>query len=454
MNPHPALVAIRDAIRGTSFENDLWLVGGAVRDDLLGIPHENDFDLVTRGSAAELAQLLFKRGLSPIPPVTYERFGTAMLRIHETNIEFVTARKESYVDDSRKPEVRPATIEEDAARRDFTVNALLRSIATNELLDPLGNGLTDLRARVLRTPLDPVETFHDDPLRMLRAVRFRWKLGFTPAPGLYDAIKESHLRLGIVSFERIRDELVKMLLHPTAADALQDVMDLGLFEMIAPEFLPMVGCEQGKWHHLDVWDHTRLVVRSAGPGDLVLTLAALFHDVGKPPTRTVDDKGDTRFFSHEIVGAQMTEQVLQRWKFSNAEIAKVVALVRAHMRLGSFDQFTPSAARRLLRDLGDQTARLLALVEADAASLKPGVKVFDAAPIRQRLAEIATATPRETLQSPLSGEAIMAETGLPPGAEVGELKRRLTEEVLEGRLRPDDAEEARKWLRRWRLEEG
>jgi poly(A) polymerase len=435
---HPALQKIRRAIRGTAYEDDLWVVGGAVRDELLGIAHENDFDLVTRGSAAELAHLLFEKGLSKLPPVTYERFGTAMVRIGGTNVELVTARRESYHDDSRKPIVEGASIEEDAARRDFTVNTLMRSVSNGQLLDPLGTGLRDLHEGVLRTPLDPHLTFHDDPLRMLRAIRFRWKLGFDPAPGLFEAIRESRDRLRIVSSERIRDELVKMLLVPSAADALDDLMGLGLIPVFAPEMVPMVGCEQGKWHHLDVWNHTLLVVRNVGSGNLNLTLAALLHDIGKPQTRTVDDNGDTRFFSHEVVGSEISRVLLRRLKFSNDQVEEVARLVRNHMRLGSFSQFTPSAARRLLRDMGDQTDELLTLVQADAESLKPGVKVFDAEPIRARLDDVRRATPIAKLQSPLTGQEIMQILSLKPGPEIGRLKSILTEMVLEGTLQPDD----------------
>jgi len=444
---HPALAVIRDATAGTPFEGDLWLVGGAVRDEMLGLEHKNDFDLVTRGSSAELAHLLFDKGISSITPVTYERFGTAMVHVRDVNIELVTARRESYDEHSRKPNVEAATYEEDALRRDFTVNTLMRSIHSWELRDPLGLGLRDLEARVLRTPQDPLVTFHDDPLRMLRAVRFRWKLWFEPTTGLYDSIRESRERLRIISFERIRDEIVKMLRHSTAPDAFQDLMQLGLIEIIAPEMLPMAGCEQGKYHHLDVWDHTMLVLRGAGNDDLILSLAALFHDVGKPPTRTVDAEGNTRFFSHEAVGADLTREILRRWKFPERDINQVVALVKNHMRLGSAPTFTPTAARRVLRDLGDQTDRLLDLVEADTRALRPGVRVMELDAIRQRLFEVQLATPRDALQSPLSGEEIMNLVGVSSGPEVGRLKSMLTERVLEGTLAPKDKEAAARILK-------
>jgi len=447
---HPALDAIRTATLGTSFEGDLFLVGGAVRDELLGLPPRADFDLVTRGSSGELGQLLFLRGISTIPPVTYERFGTAMVHVADIDIEIVTARRESYDEGSRKPHVEPASYEEDARRRDFTVNTLMRNLHSGVLSDPLGVGLADLKAQVLRTPLDPVATFHDDPLRMMRAVRFRWQLGFEPASGLYEAIRETRDRLKIISFERIRDELLKMLARPTGPDALDDLRKLGLTEIFAPEFDAMVGVEQGNYHHLDVWDHTLLVIRNIWRIEEAPTstdvLGALFHDIGKPPTRIKDEQGRTRFFGHEDVGAKMTREILRRWKFSEREIEPVVKLVRHHMRLGSSPVFTKPAARRLIRDLGDQVEPLLTLVEADASSLRPGVRALDLAPIRAQIAAVSQETPRETLESPLSGEEIMAVLGIGPGREVGKWKQFLTEKVLEGELQPGDKEAARALL--------
>ena len=440
-----ALDSIRQAVRGTPYADDLYLVGGAVRDGLLGLPPQTDVDLVTTLPVEPLVDLL--RPVSSIAPVVYERFGTAMLRVEATSVELVRARRESYEGGSRKPQVEPATLRDDALRRDFTANAMLRRLLDGELLDPTGRGLDDLRAGILRTPLDPAETFRDDPLRMFRAVRFRWRLGFAPAPGLEDAIRAEAGRLSIVSEERVRDELRKVIAHPTAADAFADLMRLGLLDRIAPELRPMIGCAQGDWHHLDVWDHSLLVLRGVAPrGDETLSLAALLHDVGKPGTRSVDGEGHIRFFGHEEVGARLAEGLLRRLRFSTKEIEPIIRLVRNHMRLGTFDEFSPAAARRLLRDLGDDVERLLRLVDADASALAPGVRKLDLNPIRARLAEVRAATPKETLVSPLTGEEIMALTGLPAGPEVGRLKARLVEAVLDGRLAPGDREGARRIL--------
>ena len=438
---HPVLTRIHRAIEGTSFDGDVFLVGGAVRDDLLGLAGSNDFDLVTRQSAPDLAKFLFEKEVSSIYPVIFERFGTAMIEVDGVKIELVTARKESYAKNSRKPVVQAGTYKDDALRRDFTVNSLMRSLSDWSLIDPLETGESDLVSKILRTPLDPVKTFDDDPLRMLRAVRFRWKFGLEPVRGLYDAIYMRRSRLKIISFERIRDELSKMLLHPTASEALDDLMRLGLFDIIAPEFKSMVKCEQGKYHHLDVWDHTRLVVKNlvnAGTSDFTLVLSGLFHDVGKPTTRTIDNAGNTRFFGHEALGADMTRQILHRWKVSADNTNRVCTLVKNHMRLGSAPVFSDSAARRLIKDLGTDLEGLLTLVDADANALKVGVRAFDIAEIRETINRVQLATPIEKLASPLSGEEIMKLTGLPPGKKVGDLKRMLDELILDGQLAPDD----------------
>lgn len=442
-----AVHRVAEATRGTEFENQLWLVGGVVRDELLGLPEPNDIDIVTTLSAPKLAEMLFDKGISKIAPVTYPRFGTALIQIDDTNVEFVTARKESYDPETRKPDVEPATLVEDARRRDFTVNALLKNVHDGSLLDPLERGLADMKECVLRTPLDPAATFHDDPLRMLRAVRFKWQLSFEPAPGLYEAIRAERGRLRIISFERIRDELFKMIARETAPDALQDLMDLGLIDIFAPELRAMVDVSQGSFHHLDVWSHSLLVLRNVGPGDFGLSLAALLHDVGKPPTRFIDEEGQIRFFGHEARGAEMTREILRRLKLPERDIDRVASLVKNHMRLGSSPEFTPSAARRLIRDLDGEVEPLLRLVEADAASLRPGVKKLDLSPVRARLTEVRTATPAQVLVSPLSGEEIMAELGLEAGPEVGRLKHMLTEKVLEGDLAPGDKEAAQRFLR-------
>ncbi len=443
---HPALESIRQVTAGSPFEGDLWLVGGAVRDTLLGRPQKDDFDLVTRGSSSELAQLLRERGISDIEPVVYERFGTALARVRGCDIEIVTARRESYSEDSRKPEVQAASYLEDAERRDFTLNTLRQNLHTGELSDILGTGLGDLHSGLLRTPLEPSATFRDDPLRMLRAVRFRWRFGLTPVPGLYEAVAATAERLSIISSERIRDELVKMLCDASAPSAMSDLMRLGLMGQFAPELIPMVGCEQGSYHHLDVWDHTLLVLEKVGPDDLILSLAALLHDVGKPPTRFVDADGNTRFFTHEEVGRGLAVDILRRLKFPEKLVFQVARLVKNHMRLGSSPVFSAAAGRRLLRDMEEDSDRLINLVDADSRSLRPGVKALNLDPIRDQLKAVSEATPVTSLRSPLSGQEIMQIAGICAGPEVGKLKAYLLEKVLDGDLQPDDREKAKEYL--------
>lgn len=445
---HPVLGKVAAALRGTAWESDLFLVGGAVRDALLGNVASDDFDLVTQGDAGALVQFLYEAGLADHYPVTYEQFGTAMLSIDGVAVEFITARAESYRGESRKPTVEPADYMQDALRRDFTVNSLRADLFTGEAVDTLGTGLPDMQNRLLRTPKDPRTTFAEDPLRMLRAVRFRWKLGFSPAPGLYEAIAEESHRLEIISAERIRDELNKILMLRSASLAFQDLMSLGLLDRMLPEFRTMIGVTQGHYHDADVWGHTLKVLdNSAVAGDsLVVRWAALLHDVAKPVTRTVEEDGRIRFFNHEVIGAQMSLEMLRRLKFSERDAVAVSHLVRGHMRIGSAPTFSASAARRLWREYGEAVDDLLRLVEADANGLKAGVRHLDLGPVRAQLAVVSQATPPDQLQSPLTGGQIMEITGLSAGSEIGKWKAWLTELVLNGDLAVGDESGARERL--------
>ncbi len=446
---HPAVQKLAQGTLNSPWQGQLYLVGGCVRDALLHRPLKNDFDLVLEGDAVKLAEWLHEQGLCDHFPVVYPRFGTAMVGVLGVQFEFVTARKESYDPDSRKPFVEPATLYDDARRRDFTCNALAFNLHTEELRDPTGMGLADLKAGILRTPLEPAATFHDDPLRILRAVRFRAQLGFEFAEGLVQAIETERDRLAIISMERIREEFSKMILLPNADSALRDLMALGLFPYFAPEFEEMIGVSQGKWHHLDVWDHTLLVLRNAQTDDLILALACLLHDIAKPPTRLVDADGQIRFFGHESVGAEMARTILRRMRYGNEEIEAVTLLVKNHMRLTSSASLSTPATRRLIRDLGDQLPRLIELVAADASALKPGVKVLDLDPLREKIEATRISTPASVLRSPISGEAVMELTGLSPGPSVGKILHYLTEQVIEGNLAPEDTESARQMAKHY-----
>lgn len=432
-----SLEHVRKTLEGTPFENKAFLVGGAVRDRLLGLHFAGDLDIVIEGDALEVAKLMTERAGATDPQV-YPRFGTAMVHLKGQKIEFASARSESYDENSRKPHASPATLLEDMSRRDFTVNALMLDLKTLEPVDLLGSGLSDLKNNVLRTPLDPAKTFSDDPLRMLRAVRFRHKLGFEYADGLEDAIKKMAPRLSIISGERIAEELSQMLARQSAADALQDLHNLDLLRQFWPEFHELDGIEQGKYHYLDAWNHTVEVVRGLAGEPLTVVLSGLFHDVAKGRTRTVDDKGDVHFYRHDDIGAEMAKEMLRRIKMPNEIIDEVTLLVSNHMRLSGSKNYSDSAARRLIKAMGESLEGFFALVQSDRAAHVAGLTDQLLDEIKAQVERVRTATPIERLQSPLTGEEIMTLLELTPGPNIGKVKDHLLELVLEGTLLPED----------------
>jgi putative nucleotidyltransferase with HDIG domain len=407
-----------------------WVVGGYVRDKLLGRPHPNPDVVVEEGDAHALAEE-FARITGAPPPVTFERFGTAQVALPGHLVEFVTARSESYAPDSRKPDVRRATLEEDLRRRDFTVNTLLMDF-DGKIQDPLG-GSADLRAGLLRTPADPVRTFSDDPLRMLRAIRFAAELGFELAPDLIPAMRRLSDRLAppVISAERIADELRRMLESERPKLALELLDAGGLLEVVLPEIAACKGVSQSGYHTHDVYGHTLLTV-AATPRDLLLRLAALFHDVGKPATAA----GDGTFLHHEEVGAGIAKTALERLRFAQREIDVVAGLVRLHLRPVFYNsEWKDGAVRRLAKDAGPLLDRLMALARADiAASAYPHPEKLDE--LQSRIESVLSEQPSR-LEPWISGEDVMKVRGLPPGPEVGRLKRRLEELVIDGELPPD-----------------
>jgi poly(A) polymerase len=406
-----------------------WIVGGYVRDKLLGLSHPNP-DVVIEGGDALALATRFAELAGATPPVTFERFGTAQVAMPGHLVEFVTARAESYAPDSRKPAVRPATLDEDLRRRDFTVNTLLMDL-DGAIHDRLG-GRRDLEARVLRTPTDPVRTFSDDPLRMLRAVRFAAELGFELAPELLPAMRSMKARLAppVVSVERVADELRRMLASERPKLAIE-LLDQGeLLEVILPELAACKGVEQGGFHTHDVFGHTLLTVQGTGP-DLPLRLAALFHDVGKPATATADGA----FTGHEEVGAALARSAMGRLRFSQKEIDVVSDLVRIHLRPVYYSsEWSDGAVRRLSRDAGPNLPRLMALARADiAASAYPEPEKLDELQIR--LDRVLAERPSRLVPL-IVGEDVMRIRGLGPGPDVGRIKRRLEELVIDGEIAP------------------
>ena len=407
-----------------------WIVGGYVRDLLLGRPHPDIDVVVENGLGFDLAKR-FAELAGAGEHVIFERFGTAQVIVPGHQVEFVSARAESYASDSRKPEVRPATLDEDLRRRDFTVNALLMDFDGN-VHDRLGRGLADLEARVLRTPADPLQTFSDDPLRMLRAIRFAAQLGFELAPDIPPAMRQMQDRLSspVVSVERVADELRKMLVSDRPRLALELLDGGGLLEGILPEVAACKGIEQGGYHTHDVFGHTLLAV-AATPSDLVVRLAALFHDVGKPATAGPDGT----FVGHDVVGYDLAAKALERLRFPQKEIEAVAQLVRLHLRPVFYSsEWTDGAVRRLARDAGPLLRSLMELARADiAASAYPHPEKLDE--LQARLDAVLSEQPSR-LEAPVNGEDIMRVRGIRPGPEVGRIKQRLTELVLDGVIEP------------------
>ncbi|HEX6488664.1 MAG TPA: HD domain-containing protein [Candidatus Dormibacteraeota bacterium] len=433
LTPDPVLAEFLAALRqaAAAVEARAWLVGGSVRDRLLGRPNP-DFDVVVEdGLGGRVAETFARQTGSP-EPVLFERFGTAQVRWRGHLVEFASARAESYREDSRKPDVGPATLADDLRRRDFTVNTLLMDLDAN-VIDPLGEGLSDLERGVLRTPRPPAETFKDDPLRMLRAVRFAAQLGFELDPALLPAMREMRGRLAppVLSVERTADELRKMLLSERPRLALELMEAGGLLEIVLPEVHACRGVEQRGWHRWDVYGHTLEAVEKAKP-DLTVRLAALLHDVGKPVTATPDGA----FHGHDSVGAEMASVALKRLRFSNAEAARVSKLVRLHLRPVFYDsEWTDGAVRRLARAAGPLLWPLLDLARADiAASAYPHPEKLDE--LADRLRGVLAERPSR-VKPAVSGRDLMAALGLKPGPEVGRIKALIEDLVLEGELEPD-----------------
>lgn len=427
---------------------DAYVVGGYVRDHILGRPCK-DIDIVCIGSGIELAEQVAREFELPDHAVSiFKNFGTAMLKVDDWDLEFVGARKESYQRDSRKPLVMEGTLEDDQNRRDFTINALavqLNAAHWGKLLDPFG-GLADIESKCIRTPLAPGITFSDDPLRMMRAIRFASQLGFDILPETFDALQVEKDRLSIISMERITDELNKIILcqKPSYGFLLLDAC--GILPLIFPEFMKLKGVdtEDGKGHK-DNFYHTLQVLDNIAlyTDDLWWRWAAILHDIAKPQTkRFVQGKGWT-FHGHEEMGARQVPAIFKRFKLPLNEKMKLVQkLVRLHLRpiALSKEEITDSALRRLLFEAGEELEALMTLCRADITS-KNGDKVkrylrnFDI--VEEKLKEVEASDSLRNFQPVITGEMIMHVFDLGPGKEIGQIKVTIREAILEGQIRND-----------------
>ncbi|HEV7465665.1 MAG TPA: HD domain-containing protein, partial [Candidatus Dormibacteraeota bacterium] len=385
---------------------EAYLVGGFVRDRLLGRGVSKDIDLLVVGDGAVdlLGRLAERFGWSR--PQQFERFGTVQVRGGGFIVEAVRARRERYDPESRKPDVEPGTLEEDIRRRDFTVNALAQDFE-GRVLDVTGRGLADLHAGVLRTPLLPSDTFDEDPLRMFRGARFVAQLGFRLADGVLEAMREQAPRARILSAERIRDELARLLTSPHPRAGMEVLRQGGLLAQVLPDLEAMVGVEQSGYHCYDVFDHTMHALELARP-DLVTRLAVLLHDVGKPPTHAIAEDGRHTFHDHPQVGAEMAERILAELRFSGDQIRDVAALVRLHLRPIQYQHDThgDAAVRRLIRAAGPLRATLLDVARADTlASSYPGTAEIDE--LAERMERLDRDGGVSRMGPPLDGGTIM-----------------------------------------------
>ena len=437
---------------------EIALVGGPVRDAMLGRSH-NDLDFTTSARPEKTESLV--KGWADATWDIGRDFGTIGCRRGEWQVEITTYRSEAYDPESRKPAVQYGdSLVGDLARRDFTVNSMALSLPDQQLEDPF-HGVVDLAHRVLRTPGRPEDSFSDDPLRMMRAARFAAQLGFSVDPSVTDAMRRMAERITIVSAERVREELVKLVLAPDPVSGLRILVETGLAEHVLPE-LPALALERDEHHrHKDVYEHTLTVLEQSmdlqdrlpgGGPDFVSRFAALMHDVGKPRTRRFADDGVVTFHHHDVVGAKMTRKRMQALKFPKDQIDAVSQLVELHLRFHGYGsgEWTDSAVRRYVRDAGDQLARLHVLTRADCTTRnqrKADRLARTYSELEDRIERLSEQEELAAIRPDLDGNQIMEILGIGPGRQVGEAYRFLLELRLDhGPMSEEDATAA---LRQW-----
>lgn len=433
-----------------------YVIGGFVRDYLLKRKLPKDIDIVSIGSGISLAEKVAER-LPNNPKISiFKNFGTAMIKAEGLDIEFVGARKESYESNSRKPYVESGSLQDDQNRRDFTINAMALSLSKEnfgDLIDPFG-GIQDLENQIIRTPLDPDITYSDDPLRMMRAIRFATQLNFTIEEKSLQAITKNKERLKIISNERIVDELHKILASEKPSVGLKLLFETGLLHYILPELIDLQGVqEQEGQRHKDNFWHTLEVVDNIAQhtDDLWLRWSALLHDIGKAPTKRFDKRNGWTFHGHEFLGSKMVFNIFKRLRMPlNEKMKFVQKMVRMSSRpiIIAEDIVTDSAVRRLVFDAGDDFESLMTLCEADITTKNPNkFKKYheNFQIVRQKVVEVEEKDHIRNFQPPISGEEIMEIFNLKPSREIGTLKEAIKEAILEGKI-PNEYEAAKAFM--------